>query len=232
MITKLAICLFLITFLAYYGFKKLATTYKFQLFGDLITHVNTNEKVVALTYDDGPNPPYTNQILDVLKRFQVKATFFVVGKNIEQHPETTRRTISLGHELGNHSFSHEQMISKNMFFIKSEIEKTDQLLRQLGIRSKIHFRAPFGLKRVRLPFILARMRKKNVLWNIDPKDYAASSPEIIVDHILKQIKPGSIILMHDGGGERAITVAATETLIQKLQKKGYQFKTVSELTDS
>jgi peptidoglycan/xylan/chitin deacetylase (PgdA/CDA1 family) len=226
---KLAICLFLIALVAYYSFQQLAVTSKIQLFGNLVTHIKTNEKVVALTYDDGPNPPYTEQTLDVLGRFQIKATFFVVGKKIAKYPETVRQVISLGHELGNHSFSHKRMIFKNLSFLRSEIEQTDRLLYQLGVCSEIHFRSPFGLKRIRLPWTLAQMGKKNILWNIDTKDYAASDPESIVKQVMNQIQPGLIILMHDGGLDRTVTIAATEILISKLQKQGYQFKTVSEL---
>jgi peptidoglycan/xylan/chitin deacetylase (PgdA/CDA1 family) len=185
--------------------------------------------VVALTYDDGPNPPYTNQLLDLLEIHQIKATFFMVGKTIEKYPETVRLVLSKGHELGNHSYSHKPLIFENPWFIRSEIEKTDQLLRQLGVKQEIHFRAPYARKLLALPYILAKMHKKNILWDIDSKDYEASNSEAIERRVLEQVRPGSIILMHDGGKERSRTVVATEILIKKLQEKGYAFKTVSEL---
>jgi len=209
--------------------KRLSNSLDFQVFGELVNHVDTNEKVVALTYDDGPNPPYTNQLLDLLERHQVKATFFVIGQIIEKHPETIRLILSKGHELGNHSYSHKSLIFENPWFIRSEIEKTDRLLRQLGVKQEIHFRAPYGRKLLVLPYILAKMQKKNILWNLDSKDYEASNSEMIENYVLEQVRPGSIILMHDGGGERSRTVAATEMLIRKLQEKGYTLKTVSEL---
>lgn len=208
---------------------KLAKTSKFQIFGELITEVKTQEKVIALTYDDGPNPPYTDKLLDTLERLQVKATFFVIGKNVEKYPQIAREIFLKGHELGNHSYSHLPLIWKKPSFIKSEIEKTDRLIRKLGVEGEIHFRSPFGFKLLLLPYILANMHKKNILWNVDPKDYAASKAEVIESHVLERVQPGSIILLHDGGGDRSLTIAATESLIQKLQAKGYQFKTVSEL---
>ena len=208
---------------------RLSISLKHQVFGELVNHVHTKEKVVALTYDDGPNPPYTNQLLDLLERNQIKATFFVIGKIIEKHPYTVQLILSKGHELGNHSYSHKSLIFKNPWFVWSEIQKTDKLLRQLGVKEEIHFRAPYGRKLIVLPYLLAKIHKKNVLWNIDSKDYEASNPQVIETYVLEQVRPGSIILMHDGGGERSQTVAATEMLIKKLQEKGYTFKTVSEL---
>lgn len=208
---------------------RLSTSLKFQVFGELVNQVDTAQKVIALTYDDGPNPPYTNQLLDLLQRHQIKATFFVVGKAIEKHPETVRLLLSNGHEIGNHSYSHKPLIFEKPGFIWSEIEKTDQILRQLGVKQEIHFRAPYGRKLIALPYFLAKLRKKNILWDIDSKDYEASNPEDIETYVLDQVHPGSIILMHDGGGDRWRTVVATEKLIEKLKEKGYTFKTVSEL---
>lgn len=208
---------------------RLSSSLKFQVFGELVNQVDTTQKVVALTYDDGPNPPYTNQLLEILQRHQIKATFFVVGKAIEKHPETVQLLLSKGHELGNHSYSHKPLLFKKPGIIWSEIEKTDQILRQLGVKREIHFRAPYGRKLIALPYFLAKLRKKNILWDIDSKDYQASNPEDIENFVLERVHPGSIILMHDGGGDRSRTVVATERLIEKLKEKGYRFKTVSEL---
>jgi len=218
-----------LTLVAIYLLNALSKTTKFQVFGELVNHVDTKEKVVALTYDDGPNPPYTNQLIGILERNQIKATFFVIGNIIEKHPATVRLVLSKGHELGNHSYSHQKMTSENPSFIRSEIEKTDQLLRQLGVKEEIHFRAPYGRKFLVLPYLLAKMNKKNILWNVNPNDYKALNSEVIENYVLEHVTPGSIILLHDGGGDRSPTVTATESLIKKLGEKGYTFKTVSEL---
>ena len=212
-----------------YLLNKLARTPRFQIIGELINHVNTPEKVVALTYDDGPSLCHTNQLLNLLERLQVKATFFVVGQKIEENPEIVRQLVSKGHELGNHSYSHQRMFWKKPSFIRSEIEKTDQLLRQLGVKDELHFRAPFGIKFLILPYILTKMKKKNILWDVDPKDYQESNPEVISNYVLKHVVPGSIILLHDFERASSPTIRATEFIIQKLQEKGYKFKTVSEL---
>jgi len=218
-----------LTLVTIYLLNALSKTTKFQVFGELVNHVDTKEKVVALTYDDGPNPPYTNQLIGILERNQIKATFFVVGNIIEKHRATVRLVLSKGHELGNHSYSHQKMTSENPSFIRSEIEKTDQLLRQLGVKEEIHFRAPYGRKFLVLPYLLAKMNKKNILWNVNPNDYKALNSEVIENYVLEHVSPGSIILLHDGGGDRSRTVTATESLIKKLGERGYTFKTVSEL---
>ena len=227
--TFFGVLIALVGFISRYIYEKLAKSYRFQLFGRLVTRVYTDKKVVALTYDDGPNPPYTNKLLSVLNKFQVKATFFVIGKRVENNRAIAQRILDEGHELGNHSYSHTKLINQSLAVIKSEVSKTDKILNELGVTSDIHFRAPLGLKRVRLPWELARRQKINVLWDVDPKDYKGDDPEEIADFVVRNVKPGSIILLHDGEGNRSRTVMATEIIAEQLQAKGYQFKTVSEL---
>ena len=223
----------LLALLIRYFLNWLATSYKFQLFGKMITRVNTNEKALALTYDDGPSAPHTEELLDVLHEFDAKATFFTIGEQVKDNMETTRRMIAEGHELGNHSYSHKKLVDVSLKTIRSEIQKTDDLLSDLGVQANTHFRAPYGLKRVRLPWELARRQKVNILWDVDPKDYETADPEKIASSIVSKVKPGSIVLLHDGDGngnaDRSPTVAATKIVLQKLQQEGYQFKTVSDL---
>lgn len=213
--------------------RRLTYSSRIQLLGKFVDRVKTQEKVVALTYDDGPNPPYTDRLLDVLNRLEVKATFFVLGKQVELYPETAKAIVSEGHELGNHSYSHPQMIRKTPAFLKSEIQKTDRLLRELGVTGNIHFRPPFGLKFLMLPYTLMRLGKVSVLWNLDSEDYQISDPTVVVDNLLARVSPGSIILLHDAlddlKGDRSVAIAATELLVEKLRSQGYAFKTVSEL---
>jgi peptidoglycan-N-acetylglucosamine deacetylase len=214
-------------------FKKVAYATNFQLIGKLVDRVDTQEKVIALTYDDGPHPTATSQLLDVLNRHQVKATFFVLGKQAEMYPDTIRHMVDRGHEVGNHSYSHPRMVWKTPAFLQAEIERTDRLLRSLGITGNILFRAPFGLKFAILPYVLKKLNKTNILWNVDPQDYAVLDPDEIVDRLINSVTPGSIILMHDAVDdlktERSATVKATDLFVQKMLDRGYQFKTVSEL---
>ncbi len=226
---------FILIFTVFYILDRLAKTPNFQIVGEFFNHVDTEELVVALTYDDGPNPPYTNQLIGLLEHFQIKATFFVTGNKVLENSETIKQLVLAGHELGNHSYSHQKMIWKTPSFIQSEINKTDQLLHKIGVKNKITFRAPYGLKLFVLPYILSKLGKQNILWNVDSKDYQESNPEVIANNVLENVSPGSIILLHDGSAEgksdRSVTITATEILIKKLQAKGYKFKTVSELIE-
>lgn len=221
--------LFILAAISFYLFQKLAATSKYQIMGEYFNQVETKEPVVALTYDDGPNPEYTKKLVKLLDKLGVKATFFTIGKEIEAYPQVIKQLVKSGHEVGNHSYSHQKMIWKTPKFIAEEINQTDELLRQLGVENEILFRSPFGFKRLTLPYILKQQKKKNILWSLDPKDYQESNPEIIAQRILENIKPGAIILLHDGGGDRTATINATEIVIHKLQAQGYRFLTVSEL---
>jgi peptidoglycan-N-acetylglucosamine deacetylase len=192
---------------------------------------DTEEKVVALTYDDGPYPPYTNQLLDILDSYKIKATFFEIGRNIEKHPEIVPMIIARGNELANHSYSHKDMMFKPREYLLSEIEKTDKLLRELGVKQdSISFRPPWGRRFVVLSYLLSQMHKKLIMWDVDSQDYEKThTAEEIANQVIDNVRSGSIVVMHDGGGDRSKTVAATDIIVKTLQSKGYAFKTVSEL---
>lgn len=199
------------------------------LFGEPYHDIDTSKNVVALTFDDGPHPVYTMQILDVLDRDRVKATFFMLGQRIEENPEIAKAVFVRGHELGNHSYSHPWMVLASPSFVRSEIDKADLLLRNLGVSGDIHFRSPFGAQLVVLPYILLQKKKKNILFDVVPKDWETQDPALLTQRVLERAKPGSIILLHDGGGERPGTVQALETIIRELKARGFQFVTVSQL---
>ena len=197
-----------------------------------IKRADTEVKVVALTYDDGPSSPYTNQLLDILDRYQVKATFFAVGRRIEKYPEIVPMIVARGHELANHSYSHTDMMSKPREFLLSEIEKTDKLLQELGVKQdSISFRPPFGRRGVVLSYLLSQMQKKLILWDVNSLDYETTTltAEDIANRVIDNVRSGSIMLMHDSGGDRSKTLAATQVIVKTLRSKGYAFKTVSEL---
>ena len=199
--------------------------------GIIIRHGNRKRWIVALTFDDGPQDPHTGQILDILARYSIKATFFLTGEKIEQNPDIVRRIISDGHEVGNHSYSHKTMHCRLLKWLRKEIERTDELLLQTGASQPIHFRPPFGRISFRLISLIKKMQKKMILWDIGPKDFKYSHPYEIVGKVLKKLKPGSIIVLHDGGGDRSITVKAVNILVKDIREMGYKFVTVSELID-
>lgn len=207
-----------------------------QFYGRAVHRVKTKEKIVALTFDDGPNPPFTNQILDVLKKYDVKATFFVVGARCKQFPDVVKQVYKSGHELGNHTWSHNILILKSSKFIYNEIDSTDKFLRDLGYADIIYFRSPKGMKFIRLANILAKTNRDNILFDVVGWDWSCPGIEKIVKNVISSVHAGSIILLHDGNGDnnyvitdRSQTVAATEIIIQRLKAKGYRFVTISEL---
>ena len=167
--------------------------------------------------------------VEVLARHGVQATFFVVGKRVEEHPELTRDLFRRGHELGNHSWSHQRLLFRSPAFVRREIERTDRLLHRLGYHEPTAFRAPFGRKLITLPAVLGSMNKRHVLFDVVPADWERPPVDAIVDRVLEDVRPGSIILLHDGGGDRTLTVQATDELIGKLKRMGYRFATVSQL---
>lgn len=186
-----------------------------------------------MTFDDGPSI-HTEKILSILGLHETQATFFLLGKNAEQFPRLVKQIYKEGHEIGNHSYSHESLIFKSLTFIRQEIETTDQIIRQSGYEGTIHFRSPYGRKLIGLPWVLYQSNRPHILFDVIPDDWASPGVSTIVDRILSQVKPGSIILCHDGNGDnkgqdRSQTVEAIPIIVEKLKAEGYRFVTISEL---
>lgn len=196
--------------------------------GKPIRFVHTKDKIALLSFDDGPSVPFTEQILDILQKHQVKATFFMVGINIKEHPAIVKKIIAQGHEIGNHSWSHEKLKHKSFDVIKRDIQKTDDAIRALGYEKVIPFRAPFGQLSPALQQALASLKKPHILFNFLPKDWENPAPEVIQQRVMEQAKPGFIITLHDGWKKRENTVLATEMIVKSLKDKGYRFVTASE----
>ncbi|WP_257458815.1 polysaccharide deacetylase family protein [Archangium lipolyticum] len=211
------------------GLWQLSRSWTFQLFGELHARVETSEKVVALTFDDGPRPGQTEAILDILKRHGVRASFFMVGRNIERHRELAARVLAEGHQLGNHSYSHRRLIFKSPSYVREELDRTDALLRGLGVEGELLFRAPNGKKLVVLPWLLSRSGRKHITFDVVPRDDAEQDVELLTSRVMEAVRPGSIILFHDGGQEKPGTVKAVDIVLGRLRAQGYRFVTVSEL---
>ena len=211
------------------GLWQLSRAKTFQVFGELYPRVETSEKVVALTFDDGPTPANTPAVLEVLARHDVKATFFMVGRNIAAHRDLAARVLAAGHQLANHSYSHVRLILHSPSFIRSEIDRTDALLREVGVKGEILFRAPYGKKLFVLPWLLSRAHRKHILFDVVPHDHEIQDSALITSRVVEAARPGSIILLHDGGKPKPGTIEATDRIITSLQARGYRFVTVSEL---
>ncbi|SDZ34261.1 polysaccharide deacetylase family protein [Thermoactinomyces sp. DSM 45892] len=226
---RVALTLAILVIVAY-GLFQLSKSRTYQLFGELTDRVNTNEKVVALTLDDGPTEK-TDEVLKILKEADVKATFFVTGAELQQRPEEGKKMVQAGHELGNHSYSHTRMVLKSPSFIKNEIEKTDQLIRDAGYKGEILFRPPNGKKLLLLPYYLSQHNRKTIMWDIEPDSYAdiGSNSDKIVQHVKENVKPGSIIILHVMYKSREESLKSIKGIVESLREQGYTFKTVSEL---
>ena len=182
-----------------------------------------DSKKIAITFDDGPHPYYTEQLLDGLKERNVKATFFVLGKHAEQYPELVKRMSDEGHLIGNHTYSHVQLNKRNSEAFKEELKKTSELIEELTGQEVQYVRPPYGTWDKKFE---EELNMFPVLWNIDPLDWSSSNVSGIVKKVTSKARENSIILMHD---EYKTTVTAALQVIDELQKQGYEFVTVDEL---
>ncbi len=189
-------------------------------------------KRIALTFDDGPHPRYTEKILNILKKYDIKATFFVIGVNIENYPDELKLIFEEGHEIGNHSYSH--AIEKNFDekAAREELKKCEELIyNRVGIKPKL-FRPPQGDYSADVEKIAFDNGYSIVLWSVDTKDWAHNSPQNIMSVVSNQLRGGDVILMHDYTSGKNTTCDALEIMIPYLLEKGYEFVTVSELMES
>lgn len=205
-----------------------------QFFGGIIRRVSTEERVVALTFDDAPRGAL-EEVLAVLNEKRVKATFFAVGAGLAENPEAGKRIVGEGHELGNHSYSHQHFLLKPGEFIRAEIEETNRLIREAGQEGEIFFRPPYGKKFVDLPWYLFNRGIRTVTWDVEPETELMGLAEgeekarRLTERVLAQVKPGSIILLHPFCENCGSARAALGPMIDGLESEGYRVMTVGEL---
>lgn len=210
-----------------------------------IVGCQTTQKIVALTFDDGPNLIYTPQILDILAHYRVKATFFLLGRNVTAHPETAKLVAKQGHTLGNHTFSHPCLADCSFAQVVNELAHCQQTIREAtGIAPQL-MRPPYGLL-APVSFITARLLGYQVVnWSVSGEDWNGEASPLLAERVLRNIQPGGIILLHDGWEpsphqteskpendlfqDRSPTIKALPMIIEPLQRQGYQFVTLSEM---
>jgi peptidoglycan-N-acetylglucosamine deacetylase len=193
-----------------------------------------NEKAVALTFDDGPSPVYTPQIMTLLNQYQAHGTFFVLGDRVEQYPGVVQEMIKAGHEVGNHSFSHPRLTKTAQIARERELERTSVNLDLLGCpQSSRLFRPPYSAYDDRLKAYLAHTRRRLVLWSIDSGDWRGLAVPAIIQNVLGRVRNGAIIIFHDNDenarADHQPTVEALRIILPALQAAGYRMVTVSEL---
>lgn len=205
-----------------------------NVFGRVFFESQTTNKVVALTFDDGPYSPYTEQVLDILKEYQVPATFFVVGQNVDKNPQLVARIAREGHQLGNHTYHHVDLLKGDPKIIAEEIDRTNKAIMAAAGSMPHVVRPPHGF---RDPVVMEMMKERGlkvVEWSVMSRDWTNPGVEVIVDRTVGKVKNGSIILLHDGDGiaskaSRMESVEATRRIIQTLSAQGYKFVTVDEI---
>ena len=214
------------------GFESMWPT--LHAYGRSFTGLEPGSRRLALTYDDGPNDPDTLRLLDVLARHNVKATFFVLGKFVQQKPEILRTLVTAGHTIGNHSWDHPRLIFASNAELRGQIQRTQSaIFDACGVTPKL-FRPPYGGRR---PGTLSEVRAlglEPVMWNVTCYDWKPIAAQTVLAHAQRQIRGGDVILMHDGdqramGADRKHTVEATDRIIARYKSVGYQFVTIPEM---
>lgn len=205
-----------------------------QLYGRTFIGEGKGSKRVALTYDDGPNDPHTLHLLDILARHNVRATFFIIGKFAKERPDLVRKVFEAGHDVGNHTYSHPNLIFRSGAETAREVGRCDAAIEDaIGARPSL-FRPPFGGRRPATLRAVASAGKTPIMWSISGHDWSAISAPQIVQEVSRQIRGGDVILLHDGdhlrfGADRSYTVQATDALLRRYKGEGYEFVTVAEM---
>lgn len=204
-----------------------ANARSFMITGDLVQRVDTSERVVALTFDDGPTTTGLAEIRQALKSEGVIATFFLVGEDVATHPAAARALAADGHQLANHSFTHQRMWFHRPSWYAEELDRTNARLRAIGHQGPIQFRPPYGKKLIGLPLALSQRDMTAVMWDVDPLDVGATTPKRIETYVAQRVRPGSIVLLHPW--HSADVRAAIQPTIRRLKAAGYRFVSVDEL---
>ncbi len=217
-----------------------------QIFGKTVVSGPSNRRVVALTYDDGPNPPYTDGILDVLEREHVRATFFVVGRAVAAYPGVVRREVRDGDAVGNHTWDHAHLIMLDRAQLRSSFERTDAaIFRAAGVHVRL-MRPPYGSRDWLVLDVAHKLGYTPVMWSVPlARDWEYPPAATIASRILPYVRDGSIIVLHDGNRgivcdgahvarhvcDRSADIEATKIIVDELRSRGYRFVTIPELLD-
>jgi peptidoglycan/xylan/chitin deacetylase (PgdA/CDA1 family) len=204
-----------------------------QLYGRTLIRA-ANPRQLALTLDDGPNDPHTLRLLEVLARHDVRATFFMIGRYVQQRPQIARAVAEAGHALGNHTFTHPNLIFCSETQTRIQLAECNRAIEDAAGQTPRLFRPPFGGRRPSTLRIASELGFAPVMWNVTGFDWDAHSSEAVERKVAKQIHGGDIILLHDGshrqlGLDRSHTVAATDRLVGRYKAEGYEFVTIPEM---
>jgi peptidoglycan-N-acetylglucosamine deacetylase len=192
--------------------------------------LSKDQKVIALTFDDGPWPQSTVQVLDILKQNNIKGTFFVVGQNVKNYPDLVKRVVTDGHAIGNHTWHHWYHFMNQQVAAYEVDNTTDLIYKTTGVKTNL-FRPPGGIMHNGVVNYARNRKYAIMMWSSDSVDYSLPSVSRLIDNVFRGARPGGIVLMHDGGGNRARTVEALPQIISNFRKQGYRFVTIPELLE-
>ena len=203
----------------------------FQVAGTFVSHVPAGTRVVALTFDDGPNAAYVDAVLGDLARYGARGTFFVIGAVARDDPASLRRLVAAGQEVGNHSYTHRRLVFVSTGTVAAEVEDTDGVIRAAGYGGPILFRPPYCKKLVSVPSYLWRHGRTTVTWDLEPDSSGslAGDPQAMARYVTDNARPGSIILLHPWSKGGGASRRALPLILAALAARGYGFVTVSEL---
>lgn len=216
------------------GFESMWPT--LHAYGRSFIGLEPGSRMLALTYDDGPNDPHTLRLIDVLAWHDVKATFFVLGRFVAQKPEIVRALAAAGHVIGNHSWDHPRLIFASNAELRRQVEQTQTAIFDACGVTPTLFRPPYGGRRPGTLNAVRALGLEPVMWNVTCYDWGPTSADKILAHAQRQIRGGDVILMHDGeqramGADRSHTVEATERLVSRCKADGYEFVTIPEMME-
>lgn len=198
----------------------------------VLRKAHAREKILALTFDDGPDPEYTPILLDLLKEYDVKGTFFVLANKASRYPELVRRMVNEGHNVGLHSFRHINEAFLSPLQTKMEMYKSISILSELNVKVNV-FRPPWGIFNILTCHYAMLLNCKIVLWSIHARDWSKyTSVDFIRQRLINKVRPGDIVLLHDGGGAKGApqrTIAALKAAIPVLKGRGYRFVLAKDL---
>jgi peptidoglycan-N-acetylglucosamine deacetylase len=184
---------------------------------------------IALTFDDGPNPDYTPQVLAILQKYRVKATFFCIGRQVAHYPDLVHQEYANGNLVGNHTWSHPNLTLLSSNDIEAQINLTADAIQQAtGVRPTL-FRPPYGIVNTRVLAQANLLGLTTIIWNDEARDWSTPGTSVIVSRVLRLAGDGAIILLHDGGGDRSQTIAALPTIITTLRSSGFKFVTLQQM---
>ena len=214
------------------GYQSMAPTG--QWYGRTFTSLARGTKQLALTYDDGPNDPHTLRLLEGLAKHNVRATFFLIGRYVQQRPDIVREVVKAGHVIGNHTFTHPLLTFKTAAEVRKELSECRSAIQDaVGEHSNL-FRPPFGGRRPAVLHVARDLGLEPIMWNVTGYDWNAPPAAVIEKKVSSQMRGGDVILLHDGGhkqmgADRSQTVLATDHLITRYKSEGYDFLTIQQM---